>query len=165
MSAGSAEAAVERVHVGRCACGSLRYSMLGPPLIVHCCHCRYCQRETGSAFAINALVEADRVRILHGAAEIVLTPSESGRGQRIARCPSCRIAVWSHYAGAGESLCFVRVGTLERPDAFPPDIHIYTESRQAWLVLPADARAVPRYYRKRDVWPAQSLARLGIESE
>jgi len=138
--------------------------MVGPPLIVHCCHCRYCQRETGTAFALNALVEADRIRVLHGAVEFVATPSASGRGQRIARCPSCRIAVWSHYAGAGDGVCFVRVGTLEHPDAFPPDIHIYIESKQPWFVLPDDARAVPRYYRKRDVWSPQSLARLGLES-
>ena len=164
MTATSGRTEVDRFHVGSCACGSLRYEMRGPPLIVHCCHCVYCQRETGSAFALNALIESQRVRIVHGGVELILTPSESGRGQKIARCPCCRVAVWSHYAGAGDAVCFVRVGTLERPGALPPDVHIYTESKQRWFELPAGARAVPTYYRKRDVWSRESLERLGLES-
>lgn len=145
---------------GGCTCGSVRYRMLGPPLIVHCCHCRWCQRETGTAFALNALLESSRVTVLCGEPEILLTPSASGRGQKIARCPACRVALWSNYAGAGDSIRFVRVGTLDDPDALPPDIHIYTESKQPWIVLPVGARAVPQYYRTREVWARESLARL-----
>jgi hypothetical protein len=133
--------------------------MDGRPLIVHCCHCRWCQRETGSAFVLNAMIEADRVQLTTGTPEVVLTPSASGKGQKIARCPVCRVAVWSNYAGAGEVLRFVRVGTLDDPDAFPPDIHIFTESKQPWVVIPAGARAVPQYYQSAEVWSAESLAR------
>src|SRR5262245_24309299 len=101
---------------GGCTCRMVRYRMLSRPMVVHCCHCRWCQRETGSAFALNALIEADRVVLLSGAPEPVDTPSNSGKGQKIWRCASCRVAVYSNYAGAGDSVHFVRVGTLDRPD-------------------------------------------------
>jgi len=144
---------------GGCTCGAVRYRMTARPIFVHCCHCRWCQRETGSAFALNALIEADRVETLQGTPEVILTPSESGRGQKIARCPACRVAVWSNYPGAGDRVRFVRVGTLDDPDAVPPDIHIYTASRQPWVVIPEGAVAVPEYYSPRDHWPAESQAR------
>lgn len=133
--------------------------MTSGPLFVHCCHCRWCQRETGTAFALNAMIESDRVELLHGEPEVVDTPSSSGKGQRIVRCRTCRIAVWSHYAGAGDAIRFVRVGTLDDPDALPPDIHIFTSSKQPWVVLPAGTRAVPEYYDLKQHWPAESLAR------
>lgn len=144
---------------GGCTCGAVRYRMTGPPLIVHCCHCTWCQRETGSAFALNAYIEAERVTLLRGRPELVLTPSASGKGQKIARCPACRVAVWSHYPGAGDAICFVRVGTLDKAGLLPPDIHIYTSTKQPWVVIPAGARAVPEYYRRSEVWSAESLAR------
>lgn len=144
---------------GGCACGAVRYRMETAPLFVHGCHCTWCQRETGSAFALNAMIETDRVRLLAGAVEMIATPSASGKGQRIARCPRCRIALWSHYAGAGAAIAFVRVGTLDQPDRVPPDIHIYTASRQPWVVLPAGVPAMPEYYRAREHWPAESLER------
>ena len=146
---------------GRCTCGAVRYRMRSAPLVVHCCHCRWCQRETGASFALNAVIEADRVDLLAGEddLECVPTPSASGRGQKIWRCRHCRIAVWSNYAGAGDRMRFVRVGTLEEPDRLPPDIHIFTASKQPWVVLPPDARAVPEYYEREQVWSAESLAR------
>jgi hypothetical protein len=133
--------------------------MLTRPLFVHCCHCRWCQRETGASFALNAMIEADRVVVLAGAPEMVNTPSNSGKGQRIWRCPTCRIALWSNYAGAGAAIRFVRVGTLDNPDALPPDIHIFTASKQPWVVLPPGTPAVAEYYAAADYWPAESLAR------
>ena len=144
---------------GGCACGTVRYRMTGGPMFVHCCHCRWCQRETGAAFALNAIIEADRVVLLKGAPEVVATPSQSGRGQKIARCPACRVALWSNYAGPGDAVRFVRVGTLDEPGRLPPDIHIYTASKQPWVVIPPGAAAVPEYYDRRDYWPEESLAR------
>lgn len=144
---------------GGCDCRTVRYRMETRPLFVHCCHCRWCQRETGASFALNAMIETDRVTLLGGEPELVDTPSESGRGQLIARCPKCRIAVWSHYAGGGRAVCFVRVGTLDMPDHLPPDIHIFTASKQPWLVLPAGVPAVPAYYDRKQHWPKESLAR------
>jgi hypothetical protein len=144
---------------GGCDCRKIRYRMMSSPLFVHCCHCRWCQRESGASFALNAMIEADRVTLLAGAPEIVDTPSASGKGQKILRCPACRIALWSHYAGAGTAVSFVRVGTLDNPDLLPPDIHIFTSSKQPWVVLPPGAPAVPEYYDREQHWPAQSLAR------
>jgi hypothetical protein len=147
---------------GRCTCGAVRYRMASGPLFVHCCHCRWCQRETGSAFVLNAMIEADRVQLLHGEPEMIDTPSNSGKGQQIFRCPKCRVALWSHYAGAGDKVCFVRVGTLEEPDLLPPDIHIFTASKQPWVLLPPDVPAVPEYYDRKVYWPAESLERYQI---
>ncbi len=144
---------------GGCTCRAVRYRLASAPLFVHCCHCRWCQRETGSAFAINAMIEADRVELLQGAPEIVPTPSSSGKGQKIARCPRCRVALWSNYPGAGDAVRFVRVGTLDDPDALPPDIHIFTASKQPWVVLPPGAPTVEEYYDREKYWPATSLAR------
>ena len=144
---------------GRCTCGNVRYRLTSRPLFTNCCHCRWCQRETGSAFVLNAMIEADRVELLAGTPEIVATPSQSGKGQRIARCPTCGIALWSTYGGAGELIRFVRVGTLDDPDAVPPDIHIFTMSRQPWVVLPAGVPAVAEYYDRKAFWPADSLER------
>jgi hypothetical protein len=144
---------------GGCDCRQVRYRMETAPLFVHCCHCRWCQRESGTAFALNALIEADRVALLAGEPAVIDTPSASGRGQRIARCPRCQVAVWSNYSGAGPRMHFVRVGTLDNPDLLPPDIHIFTASKQPWVVLPPGTPAVPEYYDRAEHWPADSLAR------
>jgi hypothetical protein len=133
--------------------------MSSGPLFVHCCHCRWCQRETGASFALNALIESDRVERLGGEVEVVDTPSNSGKGQKIARCPKCRIALWSNYGGTGDVLRFIRVGTLDEPDRLPPDIHIFTASKQPWVVLPAGVPAVPEYYKSKEYWPKESLER------
>ena len=144
---------------GGCTCRNVRYRMTTKPLFVHCCHCRWCQRETGTAFALNAMIEADRVELTAGEPELVNTPSASGRGQKIWRCPTCKVAVWSNYGGSGDKVRFVRVGTLDEPDAMPPDIHIFTTSKQPWVALPAGTPAVPEYYDSTRCWPADSLAR------
>lgn len=149
----------EEALEGGCACGTVRYRMLGPPLIVHCCHCTWCQRETGSAFALTAYIETALVVLTKAAPEQVTTPSASGKGQIIARCPTCRVAVWSHYAGAGPRIAFVRVGTLDAPGGLTPDIHIFTSTKLPWVVIPEGARTVPEYYRRSEVWSDASLAR------
>lgn len=151
--------AQDEMFEGGCTCRQVRYRMTSKPLFVHCCHCRWCQRETGTAFALNAMIEADRVVLLAGEPEMVNTPSNSGKGQLIARCPTCRIAVWSNYGGGGDKIRFVRVGTLDEPDRLPPDIHIFTMSKQPWVVLPAGMPAVHEYYDSKQMWPAESLER------
>ena len=144
---------------GGCTCGAVRYRMTSKPMFVHCCHCRWCQRETGASFALNAMIEADRVVLLRGSPEAVNTPSESGKGQKIVRCPDCHIALWSNYAGAGDALHFIRVGTLDEPDRFTPDVHIYTASKQPWVVLSPGTPAFEEYYDRNELWPEESLAR------
>jgi hypothetical protein len=146
---------------GGCTCRAVRYRLTSRPLIVHCCHCSWCQRETGTAFAHNALIERERVHLLGIEPEMVFTPSESGIGQRIVRCPTCRIAVWSHY-GQGllsDAVRFVRVGTLDNPDLLPPDVHIFTMSKQPWVRLDPTVPAVHEYYDLATLWPPESRER------
>ena len=144
---------------GQCTCGFVRYRMASRPLFVNCCHCTWCQRETGAAFAINAMIEAERVELLSGAPAVVDTPSNSGKGQRISRCPKCQVALWSNYAGAGDAVRFVRVGTLLEPGKLPPGVHIFTSTKQPWVVLPPGTPAVAEYYDRNELWPKESLAR------
>lgn len=144
---------------GGCDCRFVRYRIETRPLFVHCCHCRWCQRESGASFALNAMIESDRVTLSTGEPELVDTPSASGRGQKIARCPKCRIAVWSHYAGGGTAIRFVRVGTLDQPDLLPPDIHIFTSTKQPWVLLAAGTPAVAEFYDRKQYWPKESLTR------
>jgi len=145
---------------GGCACGEIRYELTSRPMWVNACHCTWCQRETGSAFAVNALIETDRVKLTAGEPEPVQTPSQSGKGQTILRCPTCKTAVWSHYAGGGPKLAFVRAGTLDAPHDVNPDIHIFTSTKRPWVQLPADVRAVPEYFSPKDVWPPETHARV-----
>jgi hypothetical protein len=144
---------------GGCDCKLIRYRLDSRPIFVHCCHCQWCQRETGASFALNAMYESDRVRNLGAEPDLVNTPSDSGFGQKIARCPKCRIAVWSHYAGSGPVTKFVRVGTLDNPDLFPPDVHIFTVSKQPWVIIPEGTPAFEEYYEREKLWPPESLAR------
>jgi hypothetical protein len=146
---------------GGCFCGLVRYRLEAPPMFVHCCHCKDCQRQTGSAFALNALIETDRITIVSGAAVPTAMGTDSGRPHSIFRCPSCQTALWSEYGGI-EKLRFVRVGTLDDPTALTPDVHIYTRSKQPWVTLPAGVPAFPAYYNSREVWPAASLERRRV---
>ncbi|HET6195303.1 MAG TPA: GFA family protein [Acetobacteraceae bacterium] len=143
---------------GGCACDRVRYRMGAKPMFVHCCHCKDCQRQTGTAFVLNALIEADRVELLSGAPTPTTMPTESGRPHIVFRCADCGTAVWSEYGGLTR-LRFVRVGTLDDPTALPPDVHIYTRSKLPWIALPADVPAFEAYYSAREVWPAESLDR------
>jgi len=144
---------------GGCACRAVRYRLRSAPLIVHACHCTECRRLSGAAFALNALIETDRLDVVAGEARPVPVLGTSGKPQTIFRCPGCQVALWSHYPGGGPKLAFVRVGTLDEPGRLPPDIHIFTSTKLPWLDLPEDARAVPEYYSSKQVWSAESLAR------
>ena len=147
---------------GGCACGAVRYRLASDPLFVHCCHCLNCQRQTGSAFVINLLIEADRVELLGVAPEPVEVPRDDGSTQRIFRCPTCQVAIFSEY-GRPE-VRFVRGGTLDRPGDVTPDVHIYTRSKVGWLQLPDSTPAFDEYYDMRALWPAASLERLAALS-
>jgi hypothetical protein len=136
---------------GRCACGDVSYRLLDAPYVVHCCHCADCQRESGSAFALNAVIETDRVELTGGNPESVILPSASGRGQEVLRCPTCRTAVWSHYGGVGTKAAFVRVGTLDRPASCPPSVHIFVRSKLPWVEVPQAALRFEAFYSGRDI--------------
>jgi hypothetical protein len=143
---------------GGCSCGAVRYRLSSDPLFTHCCHCLNCQRQTGSAFVINLLIEAARVELLAGGPEPVDVPRDDGSKQRIYRCPTCQVAVFSDY-GRPEVL-FVRGGTLDDPSGVTPDVHIFTRSKLPWVTLPDSVPAFEVYYDSRALWPAASLERL-----
>jgi hypothetical protein len=143
---------------GGCSCGAVRYRLTSEPLFVHCCHCLNCQRQTGSAFVINILIEADRVELLGEEPEAVSVPRSGGKKQKIWRCPTCRVAVYSEYTSP--RVRFVRAGTLDEPSAVAPDVHIFTRSKLPWVVLPDDVPAFDVYYDTEKLWPAESLKRV-----
>ena len=157
--------AAASTHDGGCTCRQVRYRLTSGPLFVHCCHCRWCQRETGASFALNAMIEADRVELVAGEVEVVDTPSNSGKGQKIARCPVCKVAVWSNYPGAGPLLRFVRVGTMDNPAQCPPDAHIFTSTKQPWVTFPPAARVFAEFYNPAEVWSDESRARFRAARE
>lgn len=127
-------------------------------MVTHCCHCLNCQRQTGSAFVINALIEADRFELIEGDLHVVEVPRDDGSVQRIHRCPRCQTAVFSEYGRA--EVRFVRAGTLDEPSLVSPDVHIFTRSKLPWVELPASVPAFEVYYDRHEVWPAASLARI-----
>jgi hypothetical protein len=143
---------------GGCACGAVRYRLRSDPLFTHCCHCLNCQRQTGSAFVINVLIEADRVDLLSGTPQPVDAPRDDGSAQRIFRCPTCQVALFSEY-GRPE-VRFVRGGTLDRPAEVTPDVHIFTRSKLDWVTLPDTVPSFEVYYDVKALWPAASLERL-----
>ena len=143
---------------GGCACGAIRYRLTSDPLFTHCCHCLNCQRQTGSAFVINLLIEADRVELIAGTPQPVNAPRDDGSIQRIYRCPTCRVAVSSEYGHP--AVWFVRGGTLDEPSSIAPDVHIFTRSKLPWFTLPDSAPAFDVYYDSKVLWPAASLERL-----
>jgi len=143
---------------GGCACGAVRYRLASEPMFVHCCHCLNCQRQTGSAFVVNLLIEADRVELIAAEPQSVDVPRDDGSVQRIFRCPACQVAVYSEY-GRPE-VRFVRGGTLDDPTGIEPDVHIFTKSKVGWVTLPEGAPAFEVYYDSKALWPAESLERL-----
>lgn len=148
-----------RTRTGRCGCGAVTFSAPDDPLIVHCCHCTYCQRESGSAFGLNFLIESDRVEWT-GETEEVVTPSHSGKGQRIFRCPTCKVALSSHYQGMGPGVHFLRAGTFDDSADVTPDVHFYTSTKMEWVNLEGDVPVYEDYYKSRDIWSAENWDRL-----
>jgi hypothetical protein len=148
---------VHSFREGGCACGEVRYRLTAEPLFVHCCHCLNCQRQTGSAFVINVLIEADRIELLAGEPQPVDVPRSRGKRQRIFRCPTCRVALYSRYTRA--EIRFVRAGTLDDPSSVAPDVHIFTRSKLPWVELPDDVPAFRTYYDEQTLWPEASLER------
>ena len=152
------------VRDGGCACGAVRYRLASEPMFVHCCHCLNCQRQTGSAFVVNLLIEADRVELLAGKPLPVDVPRDDGGAQRIFRCPACQVAVFSEYSRP--EVRFVRGGTLDDPASVAPHVHIYARSKQPWVRVPDAAPVFDEFYDLKDVWSRESLERfaaLGLD--
>jgi hypothetical protein len=145
---------------GGCGCGAVRYRLTDAPFIVHNCHCRLCQRQTGTGSAVNAFIETDRLELLSG--ELVENEFKTGSGatQTVARCTECRTPMWSFYPRLARKVAAVRVGTLDDPSAAPPDVAIFVADKPEWAPVPEGARAFDQYYNPMDVYSPESLARL-----
>lgn len=141
---------------GRCTCGEVSFELKAAPMFVHCCHCTWCQRETGTAFALNALIENANVEV-SGETEVCTLPSASGGGQIVHRCPTCKVALWSHYSNP--KIAFVRVGTLDEASKVAPDVHIYTTTKLPWVNIEGGAPIFEAYYKPRELWSAEAQAR------
>lgn len=144
---------------GQCTCGNVQFELTQKPMFVHCCHCSWCQRESGSAFALNALIESESVKHITGEIEETRLPTNSGYGQVLKRCSQCKVVLWSHYGGAKEQVSFIRVGTLNNSNACPPDIHIYTTSKLDWVQLDDRVPVMEEYYQRSRYWPEESVVR------
>lgn len=145
---------------GHCTCNFVSFEMTREPMFVHCCHCTWCQRETGSAFVINAIIESANINITAGEVEKVTTPTEGPAPQIIHRCPKCRVALWSNYGGTRDVVRFVRVGTLETPAILAPDVHIYVRSKLPWVNLADGKPQFSEFYEYQKLWPADKFERL-----
>ncbi len=149
---------MDEAREGGCSCGRVRYRLTSEPLFVHCCHCLNCQRQTGSAFVINLLIELDRVDVLAGSPQAVDVPRDEGAPQTVYRCPACQVALYSRYGHP--AVRFVRAGTLDEPDSVEPGVHIYTRSKLSWVTLPEGVPSFDAYYDTKALWPPASLERL-----
>ena len=146
------------MHKGQCDCGAVKYAMSTDPMFVHCCCCAQCQRQTGSAFVVNAIIEADRVSVEGPVREIELS-TPSGKGQIITRCTECGVAVFSNYLVREGKLRYIRVGTLDDPARCPPDVQIFTSDLPSWVRLNPEIPSFEKMYVFKDVWPADAFAR------
>lgn len=148
-------------YEGGCSCTKLRFRLNAEPLIVHACHCRQCQRVTGSAFVMNALIRKEEVELLTGDIKRVQFPDTYHTAYY---CPECATYVWSEYRSGRFNECwFVRVGTLDEPDSLPPNVHIFTESKQPWVAIPEDVPSYRKFYRIKDTWTRSSIDRMGSQ--
>ena len=148
---------------GGCTCGAVRYRLTDRPLVVHCCHCTWCQRLSGSAFALNAWIESGLVQLLAGAPEDVAVPAPSGAPYAVARCRACGTALWGTFGAP--VFRFVRSGTLDDPAALPPDVHIHAATKVPWLALGSETPVFGEYYRRSEVWRPEALARFRAARE
>ncbi len=149
---------MQTTYPGSCFCGAIRYRLTSAPMFVHCCHCTDCQKQTGGAFAINAIIERGRIEILSGAPVAAEMKTDSGNPHDIYRCSACQTALWSDYGRRG-TMVFVRVSTLDDAHKIAPDVHIFTRSKVPWVAIPPGVRAFDIYYDSKKEWPPESLAR------
>lgn len=148
---------------GRCTCGEVAYRLSADPLVVHACHCTWCQRESGSAFALNGMIETRHIALIQGTPVARELPTASGKGQRVMACPGCGVALWASYHGTGPAFSYVKMGTLDDTSDLRPDAHIFTSTKQPWLELSGEVPVFEAFYRRSEVWRPDAYARFQAE--
>lgn len=151
---------MSEVHEGGCGCGAVRYRVEGEPIFVNNCHCRLCQRQTGSTSVVNAFFESDRVTVTQGALIEYTFKGGSGSDHVMRRCAECGTAVFSHYPRAGRLSTGIRVGSFDDPSAFTPTAVVFTESKMPWVALPEGIPAFEQYYEPSELLAPDRFARL-----
>lgn len=149
--------------IGRCTCGEVEYRLHAEPLVVHACHCTWCQRESGSAFALNGMIETRHIEVTKGTPVARELPSASGKGQRVHACPRCGVALWAAYHGTGPKFSYLKMGTLADTSTVAPDVHIFTSTKQPWLELGDSVPVFDAFYRRSEVWRPEAYARFQDE--
>jgi hypothetical protein len=150
----------ETIHHGGCACGEVRYRAKGEPIFVNNCHCRLCQRQTGSTSVVNAFFESERVAVTQGELAEYTLKAGSGGDHTIARCAKCGTALFSYYPRVGRLGTGIRVGSFDHPGAFTPTAVVFTESKMPWVALPEGIPAFEQYYNPKELFSPDSFARL-----
>ena len=150
----------DNFRTGGCGCGHVQYSVVGEPIFANNCHCRLCQRQTGSTSVVNAFFESERITLVQGELTEHVVTAGSGGAHTICRCGQCGTALWSRYPRLGTLGSGLRVGTLDEPGSITPDAVIFTESAMPWVALPTDIPTFAQTYDFREVLAADKVARL-----
>ena len=131
------------LHLGGCACGTVRYSVRGKPSVSTVCHCNFCQRRLASAFAVLATFPEASVEITEGElAECEHRSDESGRWLRMSFCPTCGTTIF-HVAEVRPGFRTVAAGTFDEQDWFSIDRHMWARSKRPWVTIPDGIATYP----------------------
>jgi hypothetical protein len=135
---------MDEIHEGGCICGAVRYRVSGKPAIGLVCHCRFCQRRSGSAFAVIGYFDERSVEIVKGKLALHEHRSdESGRWLRIEFCPACGTTV-THTAELRPGMRAIAGSSFDEPDWFRIERHIWTRSKRPWVQIPPDVAVFPK---------------------
>ncbi len=128
---------------GGCLCGAIRYESRAEPLFSINCHCRDCQRTTGTAYAPVLAVPRDALRISQGEPTYYTSQSDSGETVSRGFCPECGSGIFSKLS-ANPDIVGLKAASLDDPSWFRPTVDIYTDSAQPWDVMNPDLPKVPK---------------------
>ena len=133
---------------GGCQCGAIRYEITGPPVAVYACHCIECQKQSGSAFAMGAVIPQEHFRITKGNPKMFAREINPAKTMECWFCPDCGTRLYHVPGGATYSNRNIKPGTLDDTSWLVPTTHFWTCSAQEWVVIPEGAT---RYETQPDV--------------
>jgi hypothetical protein len=128
---------------GGCACQAVRYRVTAKPVAMLNCHCRDCQRSSGTAYSSILVVPAPAFTLLQGAPRAHETLAESGNRVRREHCPTCGAPLFARNASL-TGFVGIRPASLDDPSWFSPTVDIWTASAHPWDVMDPDRPRLPR---------------------